>query len=50
MTKKYSQRKTLHNLKTDEFQLPDNKNIAILFSKYELFSWIKLTSILVHLK
>ena len=35
--KKSTQRKTLHTLKMDLFQLPDNKIIGKLFSKYELF-------------
>ena len=38
MTKKCTQRKILHTLKTDLFELPDNTNIGKLFSNYELFS------------
>ena len=38
ITKKCTQRKTLHTLKTDVFELPDNKNIRKLVSKYQLFS------------
>ena len=37
ITKKCTQCKTSHTLKTDVFELPDNKDIAKLFSKYELF-------------
>ena len=37
-TKICTQRKTLNTLKTDVFELPDNKNIGKLLSKYELFS------------
>ena len=37
ITKKYTQHKTLHTLKTDVFKLPNNKNIGKLFSKYVLF-------------
>ena len=29
--------KTSHTLKTDVFELPDNKNFGKLFSKYQLF-------------
>ena len=36
--KKSTQRKTLKTLKTDVFELPDNKIIGKLFSKYELIS------------
>ena len=36
ITKKYVQSKNSHTLKTDVFELPDNKNIGKLFSKYEL--------------
>ena len=36
ITKKYVQSKNPHTLKTDVFELPDNKNIGKLFSKYEL--------------
>ena len=35
ITKKCTQRKTLHNLKTDIFELSDNTNIAKLFSSYQ---------------
>ena len=38
ITKKCTQLKTLHTLKTDAFVLTDNKNIGKLFSKYALFS------------
>ena len=38
ITKKCTQCKTSHTLKTDVFELPDNENIGKLFSKYELFS------------
>ena len=34
ITRKYAQRKILHTLKIDVFELQDNKNIG----KYELFS------------
>ena len=37
ITNKCSQWKTLHTIKADVFELPDNKNIGELFSKYELF-------------
>ena len=33
ITKKSTQRKTLHTLKADVFESPDNKNIGKLFSK-----------------
>ena len=36
ITKKCTHRKTLHTLKSDVFELPDNKNIGKLFSKHEL--------------
>ena len=36
ITKKCTQCKTSHTLKTDVFELPDNRNIGKLFSKYEL--------------
>ena len=45
-TKKCTQYKTWHILKTDKFRLPDNRNIGKLF----LFSWIKLISVLIHFK
>ena len=45
ITKKWTQRKTLHTLKTDVFELPDTKNIGKLFSKYELFSLNQFWSI-----
>ena len=38
ITKKCTQRKTLHTLKTDLFELPDNENIGELFSKYARLS------------
>ena len=38
ITKKCIQRKTLHTLKNVVFELPDNKNVEKLFSKYELLS------------
>ena len=37
ITKTCTQRKTLHALKIDLFELSDNKNIGKLLSKYELF-------------
>ena len=37
-TKKCTQRKILHTLETDLYELPDNTNIGELFSKYKLFS------------
>ena len=37
VTKKCTNCKTSHTLKTDVFELPDNKDIRKLFSKYELF-------------
>ena len=33
--KKFTQCKTSHTLKIDVFEIPDNKNIGKLFSKYE---------------
>ena len=36
MTKKCTQCKSSHTLKTDVFELPENKNIGKLFSKYEV--------------
>ena len=36
-TKKCTQCKRSHTLKTDVIELPDNKNIEKLFSKHELF-------------
>ena len=36
ITEKCTQCKTSHTLKTDVFELPDNRNIGKLFSKYEL--------------
>ena len=36
ITKTCTQCKTSHTLKTDVFELPDNRNIGKLFSKYEL--------------
>ena len=47
ITKKCTQCKRSH---TKVCELIDNKNIGILFSKYETFSWIKLIPVLVHLK
>ena len=38
ITKKCTPRKTLNTVKTDIFELPYNKNIEKIFSKYELFS------------
>ena len=38
ITTKCTQRKTLHTLKADVFELTENKNIEKLFSKYDLFS------------
>ena len=38
VTRKCTQRKTLHNLKSDVFKLPNKKNIGKLFPKYVLFS------------
>ena len=38
ITKKCTQRKILHTLKTDVFESPDNKNIGKLFSECEVFS------------
>ena len=37
ITKKYTLYETSHTVKTDIFELPDNKNIGTFFSKYELF-------------
>ena len=37
ITKKCTHCKTFHTLKTDVFELPDNKDIRELFSKYVLF-------------
>ena len=34
--KKFTQCETLHTLKIDLFEIPDNKNIGKLFSKFEL--------------
>ena len=50
ITNKYTQCKTSRTLKTDVFQIPDNNNIRKLFSKCELFSWIKLITVPIHLK
>ena len=51
ITKKYTQCKTLYILKIYVFELPDNKNIRILFSKnMKCFSKIKLISVLILLK
>ena len=36
ITKKFTQYKTSRTLKIDVFEIPDNKNIEKLFSKYEL--------------
>ena len=36
ITKKSTQCKTSRTLKLDGFEIPDNKNIGKLFSKYEL--------------
>ena len=37
ITKKCTHCKTFHTLKTDVFELPDNKDIKKLFSQYVLF-------------
>ena len=47
MTKKSTERKTLHAIKIDLFELPDNKNS---FQNMSFFPWIKLISVLFHLK
>ena len=36
ITKKFTHYKTSRTLKIDVFEIPDNKNIEKLFSKYEL--------------
>ena len=46
ITKKSTQCKTSHTLKNEVLELPDNKNIGKLFSKYELFSLFKLILVL----
>lgn len=38
ITKKCTERKTLHALKSNVFELSENKNVWKLFSKHELFS------------
>ena len=47
MTKKSTERKTLHAIKIDLFELPDNKKS---FQNMSFFPWIKLISVLFHLK
>ena len=37
ITKKRTQRKALHTLKSDVFELPGHKNIKKYVSKYDLF-------------
>ena len=50
ITKKFTQCKTSRTLKTDVFEIPDNKRNGKLLLKYECFSWIRLIPVLIHLK
>ena len=44
MTRGFTQCKTLQTLKVDVLEIPDNKNIGELFSKYELIFLDQKTS------
>ena len=50
ITKKCAQRKTLHTLKNDVFELSDNEILENCFQNMDYFPWMKLSTVLIHLK